>query len=173
MGSAAGHAEDMTLLDGAALVIGSAVAGTHLRGAFPEGLTGLGWAFVWGVFGGVALTAAGPFVYAVRRFWRRPVGYPGVGDRLWAVLGLPWVLTSPLRTSGEASPADLPSLALVLGLAVACLVTLSVVWKTWVLAPPGKVTRPDGGPCPWTDRVGMTLAVASPLQWGFGLAVLS
>jgi len=165
---------DVTILDGAALVIGAAVAAAHVRGTFPGGLTGVGWGFVWAVFGGVALTAAGPFVYGARRYGRRPEGYPRVGDRLWAVLGLPWVLTSPLRSAGSGRPADFPAIALVLGLAASCLVSLVVVWKAWVIADPALDDRPHGtGPAPWTDRVGLALAVASPLQWGFGLAVLS
>lgn len=165
--------DDLTLLDGAAFVIGAAVASAHMRGAFPGGLTGVGWAFVWAVFGGVALTAAGPFVYGVRRYWRRPQGYPRVGDRLWAVLGLPWVATSPMQSAAAGKSGDFPAIALVLGLAGSCLIALVVVWKTWVMAPPSGRPRPDDGPSPWTNRVGLTLAVASPLQWGFGLAVLS
>ncbi len=164
---------DVTLLDGASLVIGAAVAAAHIRGTFPGDLTGVGWGFVWAVFGGVSLTAAGPFVYGARRYWRRPLGYPRVGDRLWAILGLPWVLTSPLRSAGSGRPGELPAVVLVLGLATSCLIASVVVWKAWVMTDPARGDRPESGPAPWTDRVGLALAVASPLQWGFGLAVVS
>src|SRR4051794_40855960 len=84
-----------TVLDGAALVVGAAVASVHIRSAVPaDGLNGLGWAMLWMPLAGVALTAAGPFVFLVRRYGRRPIGYPAVGDRLWCLLGLPWLLTA-------------------------------------------------------------------------------
>jgi len=58
-----------------------------------------------------------------------------------------------------------------MSLGAASLVALAVLWKTWVLKPPGAHVEPDG-PVPWTQALGMTLSVAWPLQWGFLLVVL-
>ncbi len=163
----------VTMLDGAALVIGAAVASTQVRGVFPDRLTGAGWSLVWWTFAGITVSAAGPFVFLARRYWRRPPRYPRTGDLLWTILGLPWVLTAPLRTAQPlpgAQPDPFATLALTLGIAAASLVALVVIWKTWVLASP--VPPADPEPPDWTDRVGLTLASAFPLQWGFGLVVL-
>ncbi|HEX8199128.1 MAG TPA: hypothetical protein VF590_01480 [Isosphaeraceae bacterium] len=167
--------EGVTLLDGAALVTGAAVASVHIRQAIADGhLLGPGWALAWLTFAGVALTASGPFVFLLRRLGRRPAGYPRIGDRLWLLLGLPWVLTAPLPGSppSEATPrgADLYAFSLTLGLGAVCLVALAVIWHTWVMVAPEVLARAE--PSPWTDRVGRVLAVAWPLQCGFGLVVI-
>jgi hypothetical protein len=137
-------------------------------------LTGPAWVLVWIAFTGVALTAAGPFVLLERRYLRRPEGYPRHGDWLWAVLGLPWILTAPFRPSAAAprpaAPGGLYDVSLGITLALASIIVLAVVWNTWVLAPPRAVKSRE--PTPWTDRVGLVLAVAWPLQCGFGLVVL-
>jgi hypothetical protein len=177
------RARRFTVLDGVALVMGAAVASVHLRDLVNQDrhLTGLGWALVWITFSGVALSAAGPFLFLARRFGRRPDGYPREGDWLWFLLGVPWALTALLRPrpSGGVLPdpragpdvrLELYSASLWIGLGVASLVALAVVWKEWVMTPP---KPPDARPpTHWTDRVGLGLAIAWPLQWGFGLVVL-
>ena len=45
------------------------------------------------------MTAAGPFLYLARRFVRRLPNYPKIGDRLWACLGLPWLVTALLQSA--------------------------------------------------------------------------
>jgi hypothetical protein len=165
-----------TLLDGAALVLGAAVASVHLRRTSGEALDSGVIVLFWATFTGVATTASGPFLFLVRRFGRRREWYPTEWDRLWAVLGLPWVFTSLIRASalptarqaGRAGRADLYAPSLILGLAVAVLVVLVHVWVHWIARPPG--ARPDE-PLPWTARVGLVLSVAWPLQCGFGLLV--
>ena len=89
------------MLDGAAIVTGAAVASIHIRGVIRDSdhLAAPGWLLIWGTFAWVALTAAGPFLFLVRRFLRRPADYPKVGDTLWAVLGLPWLLTAVIRSA--------------------------------------------------------------------------
>ncbi len=84
----ANRAGGLTMLDVTALVTGAAVASVHFRD-FEEdiaGLTLVGWTLLVPAFAWLALTAAGPFVFLVRRFSRRPEGYPGPYDWLW--LGL-------------------------------------------------------------------------------------
>ena len=48
---------------------------------------------IWGCFAWIAVTASGPFLLLVRLYARRLPDYPKVGDRLWALIGLPWILT--------------------------------------------------------------------------------
>lgn len=163
-----------TLIDGAALVTGAAVASVHIRGVVDQGLPGGGWVILWATFGGVAITAAGPFMFLGRRFGRRTAGYPRMGDVLWAILGIPWVLAAILRTATPASgpkPGDVVAASLSFGLVIASLVALAVVWSRWVLLPVEEVA--SGPATPWTNRLGLVLSVAWPLQCGFGLIVIS
>jgi hypothetical protein len=163
--------DGFTLLDGAALVVGAALAAVHMREAIPAGrLFGPGWVLAWLTFSGVAATAAGPFVFLMRRLGRRPPGYPRVGDRLWLLLGSPWVLTAVLPRDSPGEGADLYQIVLTIGLGAACLVALAVVWSTWVAVPAERLAR--GEPTPWTHRVGLALSVTWPLQCGFGLVVI-
>ena len=92
-----------SVLDGAAIVTGAAVASIQIRGVIRDNLTAPGWVLIWGTFAWVALTATGPFLFLVRRFLRRLAGYPKVGDALWAVLGIPWLLTAVLRSATPAT----------------------------------------------------------------------
>jgi len=163
----------LTLIDGAAMVIGAAVASIHIRAAVPNGLPGGHWLLVWSTFAGIALTAAGPFVFLGRRFGRRTPGYPRVGDLLWGMWGLPWLVTALLRTTSRAAGPhsnELAAAGLSFGLGLAALVALAVVWSTWVLVPPDQAARSN--PTPWTNRMGLVLSVAWPLQCGFGLVVI-
>ena len=166
--------EGFTVLDGVALVMGAAVASVHLRGVIRDDLNAFGWALAWFTFTWIALTATGPFLFVVRRFARRLSGYPKVGDGLWALLGSPWLLTTLLRSSssGERGGHDeLFAAALSVGIAVASLVALGVIWTTWVTVPPEQAARTASAP--WTNRVGLILAVAWPIQCGLGLVLLS
>lgn len=160
------------VLDGVALVIGAAVASVHIRSVIREGLSIFGWFLVWFTFSWVAVTATGPFLLALRRLVRRQPNYPKVGDRLWGVLGLPWVATALLRSSipvGEAHRDDFSATALSTGIAIAAFVALVVVWMTWVMVPPDQAARTASAP--WTNRVGLILSVAWPVQCGLGLVV--
>ena len=165
-----------TLLDGAAAVIGAAVASVHFREAVLQDLTLLGWSLIWVTFAGVAVSTTGPFLFLERRYGRRPEGFPGIGDWLWLVLGLPWVASALVRPRTGSSTAlaasgamGLYQLTLWCSLGAACLVALAVIWKTWVAVSPERAERVGAGS--WTDRVGLVLAVCWPLQWGFGLVV--
>jgi hypothetical protein len=164
--------QGLTLLDVAALVTGAAVASVHIRGAVPNPVASAGSVLVWLTFAGVAVTAAGPLVFLARRFGRRPPGYPRAGDWLWLLLGMPWILTALIQTATAGAGTGRGVLyveGLSLGLALVCLIALGMVWKTWVAVPAEQLART--GPRPWTDRVGLILAVLWPLQCGFGLVV--
>jgi hypothetical protein len=169
----ANGAGGLTILDVAGLVVGAAVASVHLRG--PGGIElmqGLG-ALFWMTFAGVALTAAGPVFYLNRRVLRPALEYPKRGDRLWLALGIPWLMTAPLRIGpwSVALREGFYAPALAIAQAVACMYVLATVWVTWRRAAifPEETVRPGS----WTDRMGMALAVAWPLQCGFVLVVLS
>ena len=69
--------------------MGSAIASIHILGVRRWDLTGAGWIMVSITFTWVAVTAAGPFIFLARRFARRLPDYPKIGDRLWAMLGIP------------------------------------------------------------------------------------
>ena len=163
-----------SVLDGAAIVTGAAVASIHIRGVIRDSdhLAAPGWFLIWGTFAWVALTAAGPFLFLFRRFLRRPADYPKVGDTLWAVLGLPWLLTAVIRSATPGDPHrrnDLFALGLSVGLALACLIALIVVWTRWVMVTPEEAARMASAP--WTNRIGLILSVAWPIQCGVGLVI--
>ena len=60
-----------SVLDGAALVVGAAIASVHVLGIRRVDLSGPGWIMIALTFCWVAMTAAGPFFYLGRRFIRR------------------------------------------------------------------------------------------------------
>jgi hypothetical protein len=162
------------VLDGASLVMGSAVASIHILGVRRWDLSGAGWFMVGITFTWVAMTAAGPFFFLERRYARRIPDYPKIGDRLWALLGIPWLATALVQSASPGSePRHNPLFAntLSVGLAVVCLIALVVVWSTWVMVPPGRAAQVEAAP--WTNRVGLILAIAWPIQCGLGLVVLS
>jgi hypothetical protein len=159
------------MLDAAALVTGGAVASVHFRefGEEIEALTPLGFGFLIVAFGWLALTAAGPFVFLVRRYGRRISGYPGPSDLLWLAFGLPWTLAA-LYKSGAGSLGGRTAVVygnvLFIGLALAsCLAMLRLrkVWRS--LDAPGKPRRT------WTEWIGSAVAVSWPLQLGLGFVV--
>lgn len=161
----------MTVLDGLALVMGSAIASLHVLRVMRGGLSLTGWVMAGLTFAWLAVTATGPFLYFVRRRIRRTPGYPGVGDRLWAMLGIPWLLAALLQSVLRGDARDsLVWGTLVGGLAIASLLSLAEVWSTWVLVPPEQAARVEAGS--WSNRVGLVLAIAWPLQCGLALIVL-
>jgi hypothetical protein len=180
-GSASGAASPrgFSVLDGAGLVGGAAAASVHLRDLADRPITAAGWALAWLAFSGVALSAAGPIVLAVRRLAGRAGGRVRLGDGLWLLLGLPWLIAAPLRPfpmapdpaarPGGGSP-QLYALALGLTLAAGTLAAMLLLWYAWVqVSPERRESRPRPS---WSERVGLALAVAWPLQWGFLLVVL-
>jgi hypothetical protein len=169
-----GQGKDINVLDGVALVMGSAIASVHMLRVIRSGLSTAGWIMLWLTYSCVALTATGPFMFLARRYSRRLPGYPKIGDGLWALLGVPWVVTAVIESvvPGE-DPRHNPlfSLTLTISLALSCLIAVVVVWGSWVMAPPERASRIEGAP--WTNRVGLILAIAWPIQCGLGMIVLS
>ena len=64
------NGEGFSILGRAALVIGSAIASIHILGVRRWDLSGAGWLMVALTFAWIAVTAAGPFVFLVRRYAR-------------------------------------------------------------------------------------------------------
>jgi hypothetical protein len=170
----AGTSGGFSVLDLAALVTGSAIASIHVLRVMRVNLAVGGWIMIGLVFTGVTLTAAGPFVFLVRRFARREPDYPKIGDRLWALLGIPWLASALLKS---ATPGNEPryeplfATTLSVGLGIVCMTALAVVWSTWVMVPPEQAARLETGA--WTNRVGLIVSIAWPLQCGLGMIVLS
>jgi hypothetical protein len=168
-GSAFGVA-GLSVLDGIALVIGGAVASVHVRGPLLDQSSVLGWGVVMATFSGLAVTSTGPFLIAFRRALSRPPSITGLGERLWAVLGHPWVLAAPFHTlasSGRLRPFDV---LLVLGLSCATIWVLVAIWRSWVRFPSEPV-RSEPPPRAF-ERIGIVLAVGWPFQWGLLLIIL-
>jgi hypothetical protein len=158
----------LNILDGAALVMGSAIASLHVLRVMRSGLSMVGWAMLVLTFTWLAVTATGPFLYLARRYVRRIPGYPAVGDRLWAVVGSPWVLAALLQAVSRSD--SLAALVLAGGLGVASLIAVYEVWSTWVMVSPEQAQEVEAGP--WSSRVGLVLAIAWPIQCGLGMIVL-
>jgi hypothetical protein len=166
--------DGLSVSDGAALVMGSAIASVHILGVRRWDLSGSGWFMVCATFAWVALTAAGPFIFMARRYVRRVPGYPQIGDRLWALLGIPWLVSALLQSASQSSEPDhkpLFTITLSVGLATVCMIALIVVWRTWVMVSPEQASRLEAAP--WTNRVGLILSIAWPIQCGLGMVVLS
>lgn len=166
-----------TLLDGIALVMGGAIASVHLRQATPSGiLSGAGWAMIWLTFSGVALTSAGPFLALIRTISGRPGTPQRLGDRLWTLLGAPWILAAIPRivSSSDQKGKEFASqhydFLLTTGLGIATLVTVTVIWSRWVIVPSDGIQVRESES--WTHRVGLILAVAWPVQCGLGMVVM-
>lgn len=168
---------NFTLLDGGALIAGAALAAVHLRLAYPRPSGGAAWVFVGGLFCWLALTAAGPFLYLIRRLAPRPgVHFPRIGDRLWVVWGLPWVGAGLIESiQHQRSPLGErldpiyvgslgPGLFLATGVAVPVLAA-RVLWGE-----PGSAR--DVGAGSWTQRVGLALSATWPIQVGVGLLLI-
>jgi hypothetical protein len=163
-----------SVLDGGALVMGSAIASVHILCATRGDLSGAGWFMMGLTFSWVAITAAGPFIFLARRYARRLSNYPKIGDRLWALLGIPWLASAVLQSAAPGSqprPNPLFAMTLSIGLTIVCLISLSVVWRTWVMVSPARAAQIEAAP--WTNRVGLILAIAWPLQCGMAMIVLS
>ena len=165
--------EGFSVLDGGALVMGSAIASVHILRVMRADLSGARWIMVAVAFAWIAITAAGSFLFLARRFIRKVANYPKIGDRLWALLGVPWLATAILQSAAPgADPRSNPLFAMILsvGLAIVCMISLAVVWGNWVMVPPERATRMQE--VPWTNRVGLILSIAWPIQCGLAMFVL-
>jgi hypothetical protein len=99
-------------------------------------------------------------------------GYPGVGDRLWGLLGLPWLASIVLPTGALARrDPDLGAVWLAPSLGAVALVAMITVWETWVVVSAEQARANFAGS--WTNRVGLVLAVAWPLQCALGMVAIA
>jgi hypothetical protein len=162
------------LRDSVALVMGSAVAAVHLRMAAREA-TGAGWILAWLAFMGIGVTAAGPFELLMARIWR--IRRASMGDVVWCVLGVPWVLMSPFAMGWGSRGRDVGwmhgvyEIGLTMLVGGASVFVFGLMWMRWIgrIESGGGVVDRVGG---WTDRLGFGLGVCWPLQCGFALVVL-
>ncbi len=167
-----------TVLDGVALVTGAAVASVHVRSAVPSTAGPIGWVWAWCLFGWLTLTSAGPYLFLVRKFFTRPEGYPQVGDRLWALSGLPWLVAAIVRTLepnlrlmlSSRSQHDTYFACLSVGLGLVALISVPTLAARYLWNDPSSPRMPE--PRSWTHRVGVLLAIAWPIQCGVALVLL-
>jgi hypothetical protein len=165
--------EGFSVLDGGALVMGSAIASVHILRIMtaelsPARLVVIAITFTW-----IAVTAAGSFFFLERRFARKIENYPRVGDSLWALLGIPWLSTAILQAASPSSDprsSGLFTMTLSVGLAIVCMIALAVIWASWVMVSPEEAARIEEPP--WTNRLGFLLSIAWPIQCGLAMVIL-
>jgi hypothetical protein len=165
-----------TVLDGVALVTAAAVASVHVRATLPRISGPIGWFWAWCLFSWLAMTSGGPFLFLVRRYFTRPDNYPRLGDRLWALAGLPWLIAAVIQTFESSSKLIIARqnsayvASLILGLALYAMISVPILLVKYFWGDP-KIPKPVEN-SPWTDRLGLFLAVAWPIQCGVGLVVV-
>lgn len=159
------HHSRLTTADIMAFTIGAAFALLHLKRALGPDVSTPGLvvgtlAFLW-----LTATTAGPFVVLFRRMARVEFEGESVGERLWMVLGAPWILSSLFAWL----ESGFPTLVLAVGIAQACLLALIEVWRRWIAVSTEEAEAVFIGA--WTNRFGMILAIAWPVQIALLLVV--
>jgi hypothetical protein len=164
--------QGVSVLDGAGMIAGAAVAAVHLRGLLTGSACAPGAVVGWGCFAWITVSSAGPFVFVLRRYVGNPLGPALIGENLWALLGLPWLLAALCRSMSSGSMNDDygTGVGLALGLGIVSLIAIGAVWANWVIVGPERATRTFSPP--WTNRLGLFLAIAWPVQWGVGMVVV-
>ncbi|MFO0954475.1 MAG: hypothetical protein U0835_25610 [Isosphaeraceae bacterium] len=165
----------LTLLDGAALVVGYGLASMLLRAYWPDdaspapltvGLMAL-------VFAWLGFAMSGPVVLLTRR---PPPADPSVNEipasRTWAelawmIIGLYWIGLTMTVVPARMNSTRLVDSAVLGVFPVAAVVVLRVFGprRTW------KNARPPGSGPAWTHRAGVALLVTWPFAW-VGLILL-
>ena len=164
------NAATLSVSDGVAIIAGAAVASVHLRGVINERFIGPGWLGVWATFGWVALSSTGPFLFLVRRLFRQSQARLKIGEKLWLMLGLPWLLAALVQQGGTPTASERVAVVLSIGLGIVSLISIGVLWETWVKVSPLKAEETFSGPL--SNRVGLILAIAWPVQCGAGMVVI-
>ena len=173
MTSTVDNAATLSVSDGVAIVAGAAVASVHLRGVINERFIGPGWLLVWATFGWVALSSTGPFLFLIRKLFRKDRVRLKIGEKLWLMLGLPWLAAALLQRGGNPTgqlASELVATVLSIGLGIVSLISIAVLWETWVKVSPRKAEETFSGPL--SNRVGLVLAIAWPVQCGAGMVVI-
>ena len=158
-----------SVLDGGALVMGSAIASVHILCATRGDLSGAGWFMMGLTFTWVAITAAGPFIFLARRFARRLSNYPKMGDWLWALLGIPWLASAVLQSAAPGSeprPNPLFAMTLSIGLAIVCMIAVIRRLEHLGYGPPRSGRAGRGGSLDQSRRPDLSNRLASPMWCG-------
>ena len=170
-----------SLLDGVTFVTGAAVASVHIRDRVDllDEPTFFAWIVLGIAFLYVSITAAGPFVFLVRRFGREASGYPAQGDLAWLMLGLPWLCValarSALGTTGPAEALHRLSPYLFVGIGLSSVFAVVTVARRWLEIRPETEAGPSSKAqrrLATTEAVGLTLAATWPLQIALGLLIV-
>ena len=166
-----------TLLDLGAMIMGAAIASIHVRLVAPSPRGAIEWGLVAALFAWLTITAAGPFLYMVRRFHPRgDPTYPRIGDRLWVLWGCPWVVSALAESALVPTTADRARLdsiyvgSLGLGLFLATMVAVPLLAARYLWGDPAAAGRTEA--TAWTQWVGLALSAAWPIQCGVGLVLM-
>lgn len=164
------------VVDLLALVIACAVGAMHTRTVIPENQVGDYWIMSSIMILGISLTACGPLLCLCDRLLGqtpRPDGRGSrIGEWIWIVLGLPWLISAAVRVAVPSTTSELSefaSMALFVGLGIACLTTQILIWVAWE----NRYSEKPWEETWWRGRFGLVLAVAWPVQWALGLMVLT
>lgn len=162
------------LIDLIAFVVAQAVGYSYLQVAYTDlnqiPSTVGAFAILIAIAGGIGLTSAGPILLMSHRLRRGRWSAICLGEWFWAWLGLPWwvgMLERWVTGNGRQNDNGLPLLGAVLSLVL----VLHVGFAFWMLVANTR-DRDSIGP-PWSHRLGCWLALAWPMQCGFGLFVLA
>lgn len=164
----------LSVLDGIALIGGTAIGSVHVKPLLIPALSVNSGAMLTILLIFISITSAGPFIYLVHRYYRPVAGFPRTGDRLWLILGLPWVVTGLVRavvpTPSEPRLDDWYVPLLWTSLAISCVTVASIVWSTWIVVPGDQAIESFGRT--WTNRLGLFLGVTWPIQLAAGMVVV-
>lgn len=153
--------EGLTTLDAVALVTGAAMASVHVRALFTDQPGPFTLAVLVTLFCWMSLASSGPFVFVIRRFARHLPGYPGLGDVLWLISGLPWVISGVVRTGSSTSYLD-PAADRAYAATLIGSVAVAIGWSLLI------VVRHGAAACvadrTWTEWAGLLAAGLWPLQ---------
>ncbi|MDX2038602.1 MAG: hypothetical protein SFX72_18285 [Isosphaeraceae bacterium] len=162
------------LLDALGFVAGAAVASVHVkdRAVFADELSPPFLVILFLGFILVAVTAAGPFLFCLRRFGNRRPAFASETELAWVALGLPWTLMAIWRSlpSGELleQARDRSDVFLQVGLLLASAHAARIFLRR-LLAAESKQADPVDASRSVAERISIGLVDTCPLQPLFAL----